>query len=169
MKYRIDKPYPAIKVEGPNQYFAHLLKEDYSGDISELSAVLLYSYQHIVSDARLKEYASLIHHISIVEMYHLELLGETIQLLGSDAEFTTINPKTETTIPWTSIYINNATDLKGMLELDIASEEQAIDHYERHLTMIDDHYIQNLLLHIIQDEKLHLQLFREFYQKHFSS
>lgn len=168
MKCRIDKPYPTIKVERPNYYYAQLLKEDYCGAISELSAVLLYSYQHIVSDASLKEYAELIHCISIVEMYHLELLGETIQQLGGSAEFANDNLKTDTKIPWTSSYINDATDLKTMLELDIESERQAIENYEHHITMINDHYIQNLLLHIIEDEKLHLQLFYEFYNRYFT-
>lgn len=167
MQYRVDQKYPEPQVEAPNLKYAALLKEDYCGATSETTAIMLYTYQHISSDRMWKEYALMVHHISIVEMYHLELLGETIILLGEKADYHISNPKTGTKIPWTSSYVATKTDLKSMLEIDIESELSAIKQYEDHLVKINDHYIQNLLLRIIEDEKIHVKIFKEFYQKYF--
>lgn len=167
MQYRANEKYPEPMVEAPNLKYASLLKEDYCGLTSETTAVMLYTYQHISSDKRWKEYANLLHQISIVEMFHLELLGETIILLGGNADYSIRDYQDEINIPWTSSYIATTTDLKRMLEIDIASEVKAIKQYEKHLIEIDDHYIQNLLLRIIEDEKLHVKAFETFYHRYF--
>lgn len=169
MQYQANGKYPEPQVEAPNLRYASLLKEDYCGITSETTAVMLYTYQHISSEQLWKEYADMIHHISIVEMYHLELLGETIILLGEKADYNIRNYEHDTSIPWTSSYVPTTTDLKRMLEIDIESELAAIQQYENHLVQINDHYIQNLLLRIIEDEKIHVKIFEEFFHKYFAN
>lgn len=165
MNYQSNKPYPQPMVTSQNEYYAKLLLEDYAGAISETSAVMLYSHQHFTTDKIYPEYADLIHHISIVEMHHLELLGETILLLGNPARFESYQKETNSNIPWTSSNLNYANDMKTMLEADISGETQAITQYRQHIEKINDPYIQQLLFRIIEDEIIHLNLFQNLYQK----
>lgn len=81
-KYIANLPYPEPRVESPNVQYANILLRDYSGAVSEFTAVNLYVYQHFVSDEEYEDYAELIGGISMAEMKHLELLGETIKLLA---------------------------------------------------------------------------------------
>lgn len=160
MNVKVDKPYPKVQVEKKNYYYASLLKQDYTGDVSELTAILLYSYQHIIKDKTLEEIAKIIHEISIVEMLHLELLGETITLLGGNADFSINNPINYQKEYWNASLVNYETDIKKILKIDIESEKKAIINYQKHYLMIEDKYIRSLLERIIEDEKRHLVIFK---------
>jgi Mn-containing catalase len=161
-KYSVDLPYPEVKVEQKNIYYANILLQDYAGEVSEFTAVSLYIYQHFVSDERYKDYAKVIGDISIAEMKHLELLGETIKLLGVKPIFTSsVCPCGQM---WTANYVNFDTCIKEMLLEDIRAETKAIESYEKHLCLINDKYIKKLLERIILDEKLHLKIFKELYK-----
>ena len=71
-------PYPKVNVERKNVILANIILDNYSGSVSELSAVLKYVYQNInLKDTNL---AKIIGKISIVEMHHLEILGKIIIL-----------------------------------------------------------------------------------------
>lgn len=163
-KYIIDAPYPEPKVEGKSIQYANLLLQDYAGAVSEFTAISLYSYQHFVSDDRYKEYAKIIGEISMVEMKHLELLGETIKLLGvKPAYVSSVCPCGQI---WTASYVNFTDKIKEMLLEDIKAEQKAIANYKYHLSLISDKYIKKLLERIIPDEQLHLKIFKELYQKY---
>lgn len=73
----------------PNHYYAMLLLEDYAGSVSEMTAINQYFYHHLTFEAY-EDLEDLEECISIIEMHHLELLGETIQLLGVPPEFRTL-------------------------------------------------------------------------------
>lgn len=165
-KYSVDVPYPKAKVEQKNMHYANILLEDYAGAVSEFTAISLYIYQHFVSEDRYKDYAEAIGGISIVEMKHLELLAETIKLLGVKPVF--INSICPCGQMWTANYVNFDTYIKGMLLEDIKSETKAIESYEKHLCLINDKYIRKLLERIILDEKLHLNIFKKLYKKYTS-
>ncbi|KOA21442.1 manganese containing catalase [Clostridium homopropionicum DSM 5847] len=165
-KYIVNEPYPEPKVKSPNVYYANILLKDYAGGISELTAINLYIYQHMVSEGEHKDYAELIGGVSMAEMKHLELLGETIKLLGVKPIYM------DNACPpgriWTPCFVNFTTYIKDMLIEDIKSEQKAIDNYKYHITLIDDIYIKKLLERIIVDEELHLKLFKKLYDKYFS-
>jgi bacterioferritin len=158
-----DKPYPKPRVEKKNLEYAKILLQDYSGNISENTASHLYIYQHFIS--KNSSFKEIIKKISIVEMTHLELLAETIKLLGMNPEFKTINSINDTLIPWTSDNINYETNFKKMLDIDIASETAAIKSYKLHIKEIDDKYIKELLNRIIEDEVIHLKIFEDYKKK----
>lgn len=166
-KYAIDLPYPEPMVERQNIKYANILLKDYAGAVSEFTAVNLYIYQHFVSDGIYKDYADLIAGVSIIEMKHLELLGETIKLLGAKPFF--IDNAVPVGKPWNALLVNYDTRIKEMLLEDIKSEEIAIKTYKNHLTMIEDKYIRKLIERIIPDEELHLKLFIEMYEKYKNS
>lgn len=156
--------YPEPKVECKNMNYANILLKDYAGVVSELTAVNLYIFQHIASDGKYKDYSKLIKGISIVEMKHLHLLGETIKLLGVKPAYTnSICPCGQF---WTGAYVNYTDRILEMISEDIRSEKQAIMNYEKDICLIHDKHIKKLLERIIEDEKVHLKLFKEIYREY---
>ena len=154
MEYRSALPYPKVQVERKNIEYAKMLTNAYVGNVSEDTAIHLYMYEHIVLD---NEYGKIMEQISMVEMYHFELLAKAIKLLGLDPKYKTYNPDKY----FSSEYVKYGKNLNDMLEINIISEEIAIDNYEKLANIIDDKYIKELLNRIILDEKIHLEIFRK--------
>ncbi len=165
MKVTLDIPYPEIRVEEKNSYYADLLSQDYAGQTSETTAVLLYSYQHFDKFEENKEFAKLIEEIAIVEMRHLEILGKLIKLLGKEPVYKTCESSRGNCIMWNANNINYDTNLREMLKINIKAEETAIKTYKHHRKIIDDKYIKEMLSRIILDEENHLKIFNELYDK----
>lgn len=159
MEYNSNKPYPEIRVERPNLEYAKILLSDYAGEVSEDTAIHLYLYQHLVSDDIWNYYSDIIEHISIVEMRHLEILGKLIKLLGLDPDFVSL--KDNKLVSWNAKFVNYETDLNKMLDIDISSETKAIENYRCHYELIGDRYIRENLLRIIEDEEVHLKIFKD--------
>lgn len=161
-KYIVDLPYPEPMIEKKDVYYANILFDDYSGVISEMTAINLYIYQHIIGEEAYDKYAEIVGGIAMAEMKHLELLGETIKLLGLKPVF-----KGSCAVynrPWNAQYVNYSSNIRDMIEEDIKSEKKAIENYKYHIYLIQDKYIRNLLERIILDERLHLKLFKELYE-----
>ncbi|WP_123053768.1 ferritin-like domain-containing protein [Clostridium sp. JN-1] len=162
-KFMAKKSYPEPKVEGKNIFYANLLLQDYAGMVSEFTAVSLYVYQHIVSEDEYADYSYLIGKISIVEMKHLDLLGDTIRLLGTAPIYTnSVYPCNKL---WTAAYVNFDCRIENMIREDIKSECAAIEQYNKHICMINDTYIRKLLKRIVMDEEIHLKYLKKFYEK----
>lgn len=160
MKFKVDLPYPDPKVEKCNIEYAKILMNSYAGEVSEDSAIHLYIFQHIVLKNKYKEYSLILEKIAIVEMKHLELLGETIRLLGIEPIFMSYDKIKKGLIPWKSSYVNYNTNIKDMIKIDIGKEEEAIKNYKNDMKIIKDRYIRSLLERIIKDEELHLEIFK---------
>lgn len=139
--------------------FAKLLLQDYAGDISEESAIHLYIFQSLILHKQYPEIASDLFHIAIIEMHHLQLLGETINLLGLTPEFVTYQSDFEIKHYWSSKNVDYCTSIIDILTLNIQKEYQAIKMYLAHYQLITDPHIKELLLRIIEDEKIHLSYF----------
>lgn len=159
LKVKLDIPYPIVKVEKENLYYADLLSEDYAGIISETTAVMLYSYQHFDKFNTEKEFSKIIEEIGRVEMIHLEMLGETIKLLGKNPIYKVCESSRGDCIYWNAKNVDYKNDLKSMLKTDIFSEKTAIKKYTEHKKLIEDKYIKEMLSRIILDEKRHLEIF----------
>ena len=165
MKVKLDIPYPEIRVEEKNAYYADLLSQDYAGEVSETTASLLYSYQHFDMFKDNKNFSDIVEEISIVEMKHLEMLGKTIKLLGKEPVYKTCEASRGDCIMWNANYVDYSISLKDMLKVDIYSEKTAIKTYEHHKKMINDKYIKQMLDRIILDEKRHLEIFQTLYDE----
>lgn len=165
-KYIVNLPYPEPRIERQDVQYANILLQDYAGAVSEFTAINLYSYQHFVSEGEYEDYAEVIGKVSMAEMKHLELLGETIKMLGIKPIY--IDSACPQGKLWTPCYVNFTVYIKEMLLEDIKAEMKAIDNYKYHITIIKDKYITELLKRIILDEELHLKLFRELYEKYTS-
>lgn len=154
----LSEPYPEPTVLQPNAYYASLLLEDYAGLVSEMTAINQYFYHHLTFE-HIEEIAELEECIAIIEMYHLELLGETISLLGVRPEFRTISLNQN--VYWNAAFVYYGENVCDRLSSDIAAEQKAIQQYRYHQGLIQDPHIKELLERIILDEEHHLALFRK--------
>ncbi|NLW59239.1 MAG: bacterioferritin [Firmicutes bacterium] len=154
--YTLPVPYPVPQVVAPNAFYARLLLEDYAGMASELTAIHQYLYHHYYFE---KELSAMVRSIAIVEMKHLELLAETILLLGEAPEYRTLSHNFPAY--WNASYVYYGKDLCDRLAADIAAEQEAICNYRRHQELIADPHIRELLARIIMDEEHHLKLFKQ--------
>lgn len=129
--------------------------------VSEMTAINQYIYHHLTFEFTkdLSELAKLEECISIIEMYHLELLGETIYLLGIDPEFKILDKGRQ--IYWNASYVYYGEKVCDRLAADIEAERKAISQYKEHRQLIRDPHIQKLLERIILDEEYHLKLFMQ--------
>lgn len=160
-KYQADEPYPELSIECKNVYYARILQEDYAGLVSELTAITLYSYQHFTEDEENTKFAETIRGISIVEMKHLELLGEAILELGGNPKFVGYKGKF-----WNGSYVEYAKDIGKILLVNIKAEEDAIKQYTKHILLVHDESIQKLLKRIILDEECHLAIFKKLLESY---
>lgn len=158
-------PYPEVRVSGPNPKYAQLLLEDYAGMVSELTAVTQYTYHHFVLEEANKEVADLLSCTALVEMHHLEILAETIFMLGVDPRYRTIE-RNNTERYWEGTFVFYGTALCDRLTADVAGEWAAISNYRKHQRMIDDPYIKRTLERIILDELHHVGLFNQAIHKY---
>lgn len=159
--YRAPGSYPAIQVQRPNKCYAKLLLKDYAGSVSELTAITTYVQNHLVGDSKKYELAvEAFKGVSIVEMEHLEMLGDTIAALGGFPRFSTTDLYGKKYF-WNSSIIPTTTSVEEMLKEAIESEYAAINQYYKHIEAIDDYYVCKILARIIEDEKYHIKLFKK--------
>lgn len=154
---RLDLPYPEVRVQGRNTSDAALLSNDYAGQISEMSAVSQYSYQHLITqDARISKAVAC---ISMVEMHHFEMVGKLIFMLGGNPRIAVQNNCAVRF--WTAQNIDYCADPKCYLIINIESEEKAIASYLKRIEQINDAYVHKVLERIILDEEHHIKIFHQ--------
>lgn len=153
----LELPYPRIQVTCRNRNYAELLKIDYCGAVSELSAIT----QYINNENRLScekcACAKTILGIAMAEMMHLQKLGELISLLGGDIDYAAMQPGGKQKL-WTPAYVTLSENIRKMLCAGIESEKAAIAQYRKHIHMIDDDCVTAVLQRIIKDEEYHILL-----------
>ena len=148
--------YPKINVEKKNIILANIILDDFSGKVSELTAVLKYVYQNI--NLKDKEIAKIIGKISIVEMHHLEILGTIINQLGMKSCYIYSNHCTF----WdaSNVYYQ-IDDIRDVLKNNIIQEQDAITQYRNLICKTYDTNIIDNIKRIIIDEKVHKEIFEE--------
>lgn len=95
--------YPPIQVKEKNQAYANMLKFDYCGSVSELSAITQYINNEKRMSSEKCPLAKAILGIAIAEMIHLQKLGELIFLLGGTIDFT-VKQQNGRQMMWTPEY-----------------------------------------------------------------
>jgi bacterioferritin len=165
---------PEIKVEKKNMDYARLLYSAYAdGEASELVAITQYLYHS--QTIPIEEISDSIKCISLVEMQHLDTIGDLIKELGSKPFFFNSNEYF-----WSSgilAYVDKIHD-KGehdtsdryiiclKLDMDIQGEVSAINQYELLYKNINDIYVRRILEKIISDEKTHIKIFQGLLEKY---
>lgn len=164
--YQAKLPYPPVKALCENRTYAFAMLDNVGGNNSEMSAVSLYFYNHLRT-AYCAEIASCFHHVSIVEMHHLEIFGTLALQLGVDPRLWTRSRNQMAY--WTPRYNQYPVELSQLLTYAIQGEERAIEKYQYQLERIEDCNIVENLKRIILDEQIHIQVFQDLYQRYVSN
>ena len=151
----VDKiAYPKLQNVLKNPVYAQKLYNDFSGNFSELSTILQYTYEHINNDLG-NTISNIILSISIVEMKHLNMIGKLIQMLGLPPYYIDGTLK-----PWNIDCIKYDTgSIKETLQYNIYLEREAIKGYKRAIMGTRNASIQRLFNRIILDERTHIDIF----------
>ena len=132
-----------------------MLKFDYCGSVSEMSAIT----QYINNENRLScgkcSFAKVILGIAMAEMIHMQKLGQLIFLLGGTIDFS-VRQRGGKRQLWTPEYLKTPENARNMVLADIESEKAAINQYRMHMRRIRDPYVNAVLARIIRDEEYHI-------------
>lgn len=155
-------PYPPVQVEGPNPVYACEMLSNIGDVVSEMSDVARYFYISVVARDQYSAIAVCFHHISIVEMHHLDIFAELAYELGADPRlWSGRNRKCW----WSPSYIKYPKDIRGLIAESIEAEKAAIEKYSRQARTIQDPNIVAILNRIILDEERHIQIFTNMYHQ----
>lgn len=163
ISYRAKEPYPPIEPQGENALYANAMLDNVGGMNSEMSAVSLYFYNHIITGGY-DEVTDAFHNISIVEMHHLEIFASLAAQLGEDPRLWSQRECGK--IYWSPSYNQYPLCLCELLKNAFTSEQAAIRKYEHQLTFIKDENITANLKRIIMDEKIHIELLKGLIEKY---
>ena len=159
MIVQLDKPYPVVEISTYNIDDAKKVLESYSGEVSENTAIHSYLYQSFSLRDQYPKYAEIIKQIAIVEMRHLNLLAQVILKYGLAPAF--VYPKDAMLKGWDTNQLNYTVNLNDLLALDIESEIGAIEGYRTLIQTLENESVKKLLYRIIEDEEIHLSIFRQ--------
>lgn len=160
--YKIDAPYPPVRVDGPNPVYVCEMLGNMADVVSEMSDLTRYFYISVVTKPQYSWISTCFHHISIVEMHHLNIFAELALLLGADPRLWSCRENTQW---WSPSFIGYPRELCALIVESINAEEAAIRKYSSQANIICDMNIVAILHRIICDEERHLQIFRKMYQQ----
>ena len=168
-----------VAVERPNPQYAVLLQEQMGGGNGELKAAMQYMSQSFrIKDKEIKD---LFMDIAAEELSHLEMIGQTINLLnGHDVDAKAVQAgeiQTHVQIglnpgllnasgySWTADYVTVTGDLCADLLSNIASEQRAKVVYEYLYRQIEDKKVRETIDFLLNREEAHNAMFREAFNK----
>lgn len=154
-----DAPYPLIKPVAPNRIYARWMLDNMGGPNSEMSAVSLYFYDHLITEEKFSEVSAIFHKIFVVEMHHLEIFGKLALELGENPLLCTRYQNRRSY--WTPGYNKYPTDFGRLVQAALESEQAAVRKYENQINCVTDPNIIENLMRIIMDERLHIQIFSQ--------
>lgn len=169
-----------VKVERPNPQYANLMQETLGGANGEVKAAMQYLSQSFrAEDPAIKD---LFLDIGTEELSHMEMVAQTINLLnGHEVDYKQIdngqiesmvtfglNPAlvNSSGVPWTADYVTVTGDLAADLLADIASEQRAKVVYEYLYRQIEDKYVRETIMFLLEREEAHNALFCEALNKY---
>ncbi|OGO78560.1 MAG: hypothetical protein A2Y23_13295 [Clostridiales bacterium GWB2_37_7] len=159
---KADQPYPETEVEGQNLRYAKLLMDAYSdGEKAEMTAITQYMHHHLTIQN--KEIANVELCIALIEMKHLEMLGDLIKKLGGNPKYRNSNKSW-----WDGGQVAYGDTTEFKLKLDIEAEKAAIEGYKTLISEIKDKHVITALQRILDDEIVHLNILMALYRKYFN-
>lgn len=158
-----NEEYPKLKIDRKSLKDARILSTNLAYSTSELSAINQYIYEHFQFDKKYKDISEIMKRISIVEMHHLDIIGEIITELGGRANFQYFYNNRY--YPWNANMLYYCDDIKKLMEFNIISEEKAIRQYKYQARIINNGNISEILNRIIKDEEVHIEIFKDILEK----
>ncbi len=160
--YKVDLPYPPICVDSPSAVYAGEMLGNMAAVVSEMSDVSRYFYISVVTEKQYSQVSTCFHHISIVEMHHLNMFAKLARLLGADPRLWSGRARRHW---WSPSFIGYPRELRSLIAESIKAEEAAISKYSKQANTIRDINIVAILNRIILDEERHLQIFKKMYRQ----
>lgn len=161
--YEVSLPYPKVFAESMNPAYGRAMLSNVGGANSEMSAVSLYLYNHLVTP-QYPEIAEAFHKISAVEMRHLEIFGTFAYQLGQDPRLW--SNRCGQRMYWSPGYHRYPAQISRMLGYALESERAAIQKYQRQIDFIQDENIRENLRRIILDEEAHVRVISYLKEKY---
>lgn len=162
--YQDPMPYPSVFRLRPDKEMAERIMSGYSGAYSELTTTLQYA-QHSLRCRNYAEISETMRGIFYVETLHMEYLGDIICKMGGNAEYKISFQ--DKSIDWQASMVNYANSPSAMLWLDIEGEKGAAAFYEQTAQMTDQPELKSLMLRLAEDEKLHVKILTDLYNRYF--
>lgn len=184
--YQAALPYPLIKPDCKNPQYAAAMLDNMGGVNSEISAVSLYFYDHLIT-GEYREAAETFHHVAIVEMHHLEIFGSLALRLGENPRLWSRRNRGRQYLYWSPAYLHyppfplppapqDGADcgccspspcppLKKLLAEAIESEQEALNKYMKQTNWIQDVNVCDNLRRIAADEQMHIDIFTRLYHQ----
>ena len=156
LSYRSTEPYPLPQGLSRNIRYARILQCAYSAGNSELTGIHQYTYHAIAMERESPALSVALKEIAAVEFHHLHLLGQCIMQLGLLPTFGYYQGTRRAR--WNSGFVQYAKNPKGIIDLSIQAELQAIEYYQSATERISDEQITALLSRIIEDEQVHISV-----------
>jgi len=164
MKYALDMPYPSIEELDVNATYGQIMLSNLGGLHSEMNAVSLYFYNHVILETVWPELSHAMLEICKVEMHHLDIFAKICCRLGVDPRLWDCqNDFLEYWSPGYNVY---PRQIHTMLENAIIQEQNTITAYHYQIECIDEPVIQDVLKRIIQDEQWHVEIFQDFLKEY---
>lgn len=155
-------PYPQIRVEEKHPAYIKEILSNLGGEDSEMSAVSLYVYNHLVT-AEHPEMSAIFRQISMEEMRHLSIFGQIALQLGADPRLW--QQKGRKHIYWSPSYHRYTRKPRQIISNALYSEYLAVDKYTKQAKMIQDASIVENLQRIIIDEQQHIAALKTLLQQ----
>lgn len=159
--YMVSLPYPKINIEGKCSKYEKIILQNYAGETSELTSVNQYMYSKIFLFKNYPEIAKTLLGISLVEMNHLNILGNLAFELGADPRYW-IKTKSKNKY-WNSKFISYEQSPKEIIKENIENEKKTISQYKKSISLISDKNITSILNRIMLDEIFHIKILTKIY------
>lgn len=159
----LDLPYPPVEVCAENPQYACLLSRDLAGAGGEMTAVCQYLYQHTITHSCSDELSAALECISQVEMHHMHILMELIEMLGGDPKY--VSHTSTCSSEWSAGFVSYDKNMRRFLCANIEAEKKAIATYKKRICQISDPKVRAMLQRIILDEEYHIRIFQCFLSK----
>ena len=156
-------PYPPVTVEASNRQYAQMLRYDLASANSEFTSITQYIYQSWILDASYPQIAETMHRIAIVEMHHLNMIGELILLLGGVPLYSVA--QNNRNVAWNGGMVQYQGAASACMKNNIIMERTAVDNYKKQIERIKDECVCAVLRRIILDEEVHIQIFSKFLEE----
>lgn len=159
-KIAVDLPYPSVDEIACDKVAASIIYPAFIGAHSELNAIIQYTYHELEYKYKGQDrIGEILMGISISEMEHFHLLGQTLKKLKANSIFIDY-PQYVRPISFTGAMLSEKDCSKMILD-DIVGEMFAIEKYEKMLDLLTNEQVKKIIERIVLDEKLHLKTLKE--------
>ena len=167
LEYAAPGPYPKIGSLEENFAYARDMLSNMAGQVSEMSAISLYIYDHLYEYPFAKDLTIIFKKIAMVEMHHLNIFGELARELGEDPRLWSYQYGRKQY--WSPRFNQYPTDFPLIVQYAMETELEAIEKYQQQANTIKDSTVVDCLLRIIEDEKVHVQIFNTILDEYFQT